>query len=175
MSSVIQEPWLRGPLPGISPWLQPAGHAFVAALEDIEQALTGLTQDELWQDPGGAASIGYHLLHVNGSTDRLLTYARGEPLTDLQKETLRFERAPAKPLPTVESLLTAWRLTVDRALAQLGATSQDRLAEPRFVGRDRIPSTVGDLLFHAAVHAERHAGQIVATARIVRHANLPSG
>ena len=169
MTTVIQEPWLRGPLPGIAPLLQPAAHAFVAALEDVEQALTGLTEAQLWQDPGGAASVGYHLLHLSGSTDRLLTYARGEPLTDVQKETLRYEKVPGEPRPTRESLLTTWRLTVDRALAQLGTTSQDRLAEPRPVGRDRIPSSVGDLLFHAAVHAERHAGQVVATARIVRH------
>ena len=169
MTTVIQEPWLRGPLPGIPPLLQPAAHAFVAALEDVEQALTGLTEVQLWQDPGGAASIGYHLLHLSGSTDRLLTYARGEPLTDVQKDILRYERVPTEPLPTLESLLTTWRLTVDRALTQLGATSQDRLAEPRAVGRDRIPSSVGDLLFHAAMHAERHAGQVVATARIVRH------
>ena len=169
MTTVIHEPWLRGPLPGIAPILQPAGNAFVAALEDVEQALTGLTEAQLWRDPGNAASIGYHLLHLSGSTDRLLTYARGEPLTDLQREALRSEREPTEPRPTLESLLTTWRLTVDRALAQLGATSQDRLTEPRSVGRDRIPSTVGDLLFHAAVHAERHAGQMVATARIVRH------
>ena len=36
------------------------------------------------------------------------------------------------------------------------------------VGRDRLPSTVRGLLFHAAEHAQRHTGQIVTTVRIVR-------
>ena len=36
------------------------------------------------------------------------------------------------------------------------------------VGRAGLPSTVRGLLFHAAEHAQRHAGQIVTTAKIVR-------
>jgi hypothetical protein len=35
------------------------------------------------------------------------------------------------------------------------------------VGRGRLPSTVIGLLFHAAEHTQRHAGQVVTTARIV--------
>jgi hypothetical protein len=35
------------------------------------------------------------------------------------------------------------------------------------VGRDRLPSTVLGLLFHAAEHAQRHSAQIITTAKIV--------
>jgi hypothetical protein len=73
------EPWLRGPVPGVPALLQPAAHAFQMALEDCEAAAGDLSDDELWRSPGaGAASVGYHLRHLAGSTDRLLTYARGE-------------------------------------------------------------------------------------------------
>src|SRR4030095_16133200 len=70
------EPWLRGPVPGIPTLLQPAAHAFLLALEDVEVAVSDVSVDQLWLEPGGAASLGFHLLHLTGSTDRLLTYAR---------------------------------------------------------------------------------------------------
>ena len=42
------EPWLRGPVPGIPAPLQPAAHAFLAALEDVEPAISDLSADQLW-------------------------------------------------------------------------------------------------------------------------------
>jgi uncharacterized damage-inducible protein DinB len=38
----------------------------------------------------------------------------------------------------------------------------------RFVGRKRLPTTLGDLLVHIAEHTQRHAGQMVTTAKIVK-------
>jgi hypothetical protein len=46
------------------------------------------------------------------------------------------------------------------------------LLEPREVGRARLPATVLGVLFHCAEHTQRHAGQIVTTAKIVRGLNL---
>jgi uncharacterized damage-inducible protein DinB len=57
---------------------------------------------------------------------------------------------------------------VDRALAQLAATSEATLLEARSVGRAQLPSTILGLLFHAAEHASRHTGQVVTTAKFVR-------
>ncbi|MGH7497555.1 MAG: hypothetical protein ACREL3_01755 [Gemmatimonadales bacterium] len=37
---------------------------------------------------------------------------------------------------------------------------------PREVGRKRLPSTTLGLVFHAAEHSSRHAGQIVTLAHI---------
>ena len=82
------EPWLRGPVPGIPTLLQPVAHAFLLAMEDIEVAVSDLTVDQLWLEPGGAASPGFHLVHLAGSTDRLLTYARGEALSASQRAAL---------------------------------------------------------------------------------------
>lgn len=162
------EPWLRGPLPGIAGLLQPAAHALVASLEDVERAVADLGDAQVWRNPGNAASLGFHLLHLSGSTDRLLTYARDEPLSELQQIQLQREKAPGEPPPALDALLAAWRLTVDNALTQLARMTDDQLLQPRFVGRARLPSTVVGLVFHAAEHAQRHTGQLIATARILR-------
>jgi hypothetical protein len=168
VKSAVPEPWLRGPVQGISPLLQPAAHAFVKAREDAESAASDLSASQLWQRPGGAASPGFHLLHLSGSTDRLLTYARGESLSEAQRATLAAEQALEGPRPSAAELLAEWRATVDRALEQLAATQESDLGTPRVVGRARLPSNVLGLLFHAAEHAQRHAGQLVTTAKIIR-------
>jgi uncharacterized damage-inducible protein DinB len=168
MSTPLPEPWLRGPLPGVLSLLQPAAHGFVMALEDCESAVAGLTIAQIWREPGGAASVGFHLAHLAGSTDRLLTYARGEALTSAQKAALVAEQAPGDPRPGAEQLLHEWRATVERALTQLASTPEASLGDARAVGRARLPSTVLGLLFHAAEHASRHTGQVVTTAKIVR-------
>jgi uncharacterized damage-inducible protein DinB len=162
------EPWLRGPVAGVPPLLMPAVHALMQVMEDVPRAAAALTVEELWARPGGAASVGFHLRHLAGSTDRLLTYARGESLSGAQLAALGAEGHPGEPPAAADRL-------VDEALAVLrGATDLLRsvpvesLLEPRGVGRAQLPSTVLGLLFHTAEHAQRHAGQIVTTARIVR-------
>jgi len=165
------EPWLRGPLPGIPPLLQPAAHALIMAREDVSTAVTGMSVEQLWIEPG-AASLGFHLFHLSGSTDRLLTYARGEALSSKQRETLAVERSISSTRPSLEHLLGLWSETVDAALQQLSSTGEDRLLEPRVVGRAQLPSTTLGLLFHAAEHASRHTGQIVTTAKVVRATRL---
>ncbi len=162
------EPWLRGPMPGISALLQPAAHALAMALEDVEGAVAGLTADQLWARPGGAASAGFHLAHLSGSTDRLLAYARGAALTAEQLTALEAESRLDMARPPLESLLARWRSTVGRALEQIAGIPDGDLLLPRAVGRGRLPSNVIGLVFHAAEHAQRHAGQIVTTAKIVR-------
>jgi hypothetical protein len=164
------EPWLRGPLPGVPPLLQPAAHALVMAREEIDERVTGLTTAQLWARPGGVASIGFHLAHVAGSTDRLLTYARGESITRAQFAALAAEREVDQVRPSVESLLETWHLTAERALQQIAGTPESTLLEPRTVGRDKLPSTVLGLIFHSAEHARSHASQVVTTAIIVRGA-----
>jgi uncharacterized damage-inducible protein DinB len=71
-------------------------------------------------------------------------------------------------------LLERYNRQIDKALLQLAATPELSLAEPRGVGRARIPSTVGGLLFHAAEHSMRHTGQLLVTVSILQSAP-PSG
>jgi uncharacterized damage-inducible protein DinB len=138
------------------------------SIEDCEAAVRDLPGELVWVEHAGAASIGFHLRHLAGATDRLLTYARGEGLSAGQKAALMAERAPGDPAPGVEELLQAWRAAVDRAVAQLAATPESVLLEFRSVGRAQLPSNVLGLLFHAAEHASRHTGQVVTTARILK-------
>ena len=138
------------------------------ALEDGSAAASSLSSEQLWLRPGGAASAGFHLMHLAGSTDRLLTYARGEALSDAQRRILDAQQEIALPPPQLDALVGNWRAAVENALNQLAATPESTLVEPRFVGRARLPSTVLGLLFHAAEHAQRHTGQLVTTAKIIR-------
>lgn len=168
MSTPPPEPWLRGPVPGIPALLQPAAHAFIMSSEDCAASVHDLSPHLLWVEHEGAASIGFHLRHLVGATDRLLTYARGESLSPAQKTALLSERAPGEPAPAPGDLVAAWRAAVDAALAQLAATPATALLEVRGVGRAQLPSNVLGLLFHAAEHAARHTGQVVTTAKILR-------
>lgn len=164
-TTATPEVWLRGPLPDYTPILVPVAHALLQAREDVERAAVGATTDELWQRPGRAAAAGYHLQHLAGSLDRLLTYARGESLSEAQRAALAREGSPGT---TSSELVPAVLAQIDRALEQLRATSSGALAEPREVGRARLPSTVLGLLFHAAEHTSRHVGQFITTMKVVR-------
>lgn len=161
------EAWLRGPVPGVPVALQPVAHALLQALEDAERWTVDLEADELWATPGGAASIGFHLRHMAGSLDRLLTYARGEGLSEEQRAALEREKEPTPALGAGE-LLAALRTAVETAVAELRSVPIERLDDPRSVGRSRLPSTVRGLLHHAGEHTARHAGQISTTRKVLR-------
>jgi uncharacterized damage-inducible protein DinB len=162
------EVWLRGPVPGVPALLQPVAHSLLQCREELTAAMMGLTSEQLWERPNGAASIGFHARHAAGSLDRLLTYARGEGLSAAQKAALAAEELPDAAPGAAAALITAFDAAVERALAQLCTTREAALLEPRGVGRAQLPSTVLGLLFHAAEHTQRHVGQLVTTAKIVR-------
>jgi hypothetical protein len=160
------EVWLRGPLPDIIPELQPVAHSLLQVREEIAAAAL-LAPGQLWARPGGAASIGFHLAHLAGSLDRLLTYARGNALSAAQRAALAAE-GTEDTSSTADALVGAARGAIDRALAQVRGTPLCTLDETREVGRARLPSTVLGLLFHAAEHAQRHSAQIITTLKVIR-------
>lgn len=158
--------WLLGPVPGVHPLLQPAAHALVEAREDAELLLARLPAERLWAKPSGAASVGFHLVHAVGSLDRLLTYARGDALTEQQLADLAAEKSLGSAWGTPSELAARFAGAVDAALAQLRATDPTTLTAVREVGRGKLPSDVIGLLIHAAAHTYRHVGQAITTARI---------
>jgi uncharacterized damage-inducible protein DinB len=160
------EAWMKGPIDGVAPLLQPAAHAFAQAGDDIEAALASFPAVSLWTRPGGAASVAFHLRHVAGATDRLLAYARGEQLSPADIAQAKAE-GNEDAAATVESLLAEVRGSFARALEQVRTTSEAALLDPREVGRARFPSNVMGLLFHAAEHATRHAGQLITTTKLL--------
>jgi uncharacterized damage-inducible protein DinB len=160
--------WLTGPVAGVPAALQPAAHALLQTVEDISEALSGIAEEDVWTTPGGAASIGFHLMHLVGSTDRLCTAARGDRLSDAQKAARDAEKTPPVPAPPLASLVERAAAALHAAVDQLRTTDPATLDHDRVVGRAELATTVGGLLFHAAEHAQRHAGQIVTTAKIIR-------
>jgi len=158
------EAWLRGPIDGVAPLLQPVAHSLVQCREEVERLLAGVPPGRLWQRPGDAASIGFHVLHAIGSLDRLFTYARGAMLSDAQLQVLAQESEPDPDLAAAD-LLAAFDAAVERSLDQLRRTDVATLTDARAVGRGRLPSTVIGLLFHAAEHTQRHVGQAVVAAK----------
>ncbi len=162
------EVWMRGPVPDVPPLLQPAAHSLLQSLEEVRAVVGPLSTDHLWARPGGAPAVGFHVRHAAGSLDRLLTYARGEGLSEEQRAQLAVEGEPGSPPAPAADLVAAFERQVDRALGQLRHTDESTLLEPRGVGRLQLPSTVLGLLFHAAEHTQRHAGQAITTARIVQ-------
>jgi uncharacterized damage-inducible protein DinB len=171
----MTEAWLRGPIEGVPERLMPVAHSLVDALEELETAAADLDPDRLWERPGGAASVGFHLRHVCGSLERLLTYARGASLSTEQLAASKLEGDPGTPPATAAELLEEVRACIGAALDVLRVTPEESLLEARRVGRAGLPSTVHGLLFHAAEHTRRHAGQVVATARVVRAGAGASG
>lgn len=163
------EVWLRGVVvPGVHALLQPVAHSLLQCGEEVAAIVPGLTPDQIWLRPGGAASIGFHARHAAGSLDRLLTYARGEQLSAAQLAAFKRE-ADVDSAPGAAARLAAeFDAMVSRGLDQLRVTSDASLTEPRKVGRAGLPSTVIGLLFHAAEHTQRHVGQLVTTVKIVR-------
>lgn len=163
--SSLPEVWLRGPLPGIPPLLQPVAHALIQAREDVNAWMANFPEAFLWERPSDVASVGFHLQHLSGVLDRMFTYARGEALSEQQLEALAAEGKPHGVKST--ALLKQFNEQVTRVVAELSTLSEHTLTQPRTVGRQHLPSTIIGLLVHAAEHTQRHAGQLYVTLRIL--------
>jgi hypothetical protein len=163
----LPEVWLRGPAAGFAPVVMPAAHALLQVREDLERLARTVPDAHVWVRPGGAASIGFHIRHTGGALDRLLTYARGEALSEGQLRFLRAEGDAGDPPASLVSVVGEAQATVDRALDQLRQTAPDSVYEARRVGRAGLPATVLGLIVHAAEHSTRHMGQAITTAKIM--------
>lgn len=159
--------WLRGPLPGIAPVLQPVAHAILQAQMEVQQALDHFPEARLWDKPAGSASVAFHLQHLAGVLDRLFTYARGEQLLEGQINALQKEGKEDNDISLTE-LIQLFNNQVEAAINQLKNTTEGSLLETRGVGRKQIPSNVLGLLFHAAEHTQRHTGQLLVTAKVLK-------
>src|SRR6187399_933817 len=131
------EVWMRGPVEGFDPLLQPVAHSLLQVKEELEALAPMIADGQLWARPGGAASVGFHVLHIGNALDRLYTYARGDALSAAQIETLKAETAAKEA--SYGDLLAATSGAIDRALDQLRATPADALPTERKLGRAGIP------------------------------------
>ncbi|WP_254560865.1 DinB family protein [Dyadobacter diqingensis] len=161
------EVWLRGPLEGISPMLQPVAHALLQVQEEVNALDKNFPSQCLWQKPAGLASVGFHMQHLAGVLNRLLTYAKGQSLTEDQLAYLQQEGQEPFPGCTFNDLLAILNKQFAAALDQIKQTDSATLLDVRGVGRAHIPSTQLGLLFHAAEHTTRHFGQLLVTFKIL--------
>ncbi len=166
---MTNEAWLNGKLDGYAPIIMPAAHALAQSIVDLKRFASELSDEELTARPKDSPSVAFHLRHVAGSIDRLLTYARGEELSDAQFDFLKRETAPDSKSNAAE--LTQKAIAeINRALETLRNMLPEILYEERFVGRKKLPTNVFGLLFHIAEHTARHVGQIITISKIVRTA-----
>ncbi|MBZ5620621.1 MAG: DinB family protein [Acidobacteriia bacterium] len=162
----LPEPWLRGPISGVHPLIAPILYAFQQAREDLARHTEGLADAEIWATPHGVGSVGFHLRHIAGSTERLMAYLQGRELSRAQLAALDAETEPAGP--GRDELLADLERSFSEGEAVVRALDPATLAEARTVGRLRLPTTVIGLLTHIAEHTQRHVGQAISAAKLVR-------
>jgi len=162
------EPWLRGPLPGVHPFLAPILYSFQQAREELAKYTESLTHNQLWATPHGCGSVGFHIRHVAGSVDRLMTYLQGRELSSEQMDVLPAERQPDGP--SRDQLLADLDSALQQAETIVRSLDPAGLSEPRIVGRKHLPTTVAGLLTHIAEHTQRHVGQAISAAKLAKAA-----
>jgi uncharacterized damage-inducible protein DinB len=151
-------------MPGVNPLIAPLLYTFQHTREDLARYAGQLTLEQIWARPYGLGSVGFHLLHIAGSTDRLVTYLEGRDLTPQQMAFLAAEEGSAKQ--SGAELLAAIDQVFERAEETVRAIDPVMLPEARWVGRKRLPTTVIGLLTHIAEHTLRHVGQAISAAKL---------
>ncbi len=160
------EPWMRGPLEGVHPVIQPLLFSFQQAREDLEKWTERLTPEQLWARPLDLGPVGFHVRHAGRAAERLAVYLKGEQLTERQIDELKREMEPGA---TREELLSDLEDRLRMAETVVRGIDPASWTEPRHVGRKRLPTTVGGLITHIAEHTQRHVGEAIVTAKVVRH------
>jgi uncharacterized damage-inducible protein DinB len=162
--SNLPEPWLRGTLTDVPPVQRAILHALELAKEDLERWCGNLTDDQLNARPGDIAPIAFHVRHIVRSIDRLLTYAEGNPLIPEQIAAMKSEMDPGA---TRDQVFAEFNRALQDGASRVRAFSSDDFSNPRSIGRQQLPTTLGGLLVHVADHTQRHVGQAITTAKIV--------
>ena len=161
----LPEPWLRGTLTEVAAVPRAVLHALELARGDLQHWCESLSDEELNLEFEGIAPVAFHLRHIAGSIDRLLTYAEGRELDADQIAALKSEKAAGA---TREQLFLDLDASLASAAKRIRALGMGELNEGRVVGIKKLPTTVGGLLVHVADHTQRHVGQAVTTAKFVR-------
>jgi hypothetical protein len=171
MERLNPEPWLRGNITGINPVIAQVLYSFQHALEDLEYFTHDLTDEQMWFESEGLAPVGFHIRHIAGSIDRLLTYSRGDQLSATQMAELKSETQAGA---TRSQMITEFRTRIGEFESQIRRIDPETFSDPRKVGRKELPTTVAGLLVHAAEHTQRHVGQAIIMAKLARKTHTTS-
>ncbi len=161
------EPWLRGTLTEVDTVRRGVLHALELAREDVARWCSELTAGQLEARPFGLPSVGFQMRHMVRSLDRLLTYAEGRQLDDEQLASLKSEMEDSGRR---EDLFGEFERGIESAIERVRAIGPTAYEDARGVGRKMLPTSVGGLLVHCADHTQRHVGQAVTTAKVVKQA-----
>jgi hypothetical protein len=143
----------------------PVFFSFAQVREDLAQHTVGISNEQLWRVVTGKHSLGFHLKHIAGSVDRLTAYVVGNALSEVQLEFLRNENKPDASLAEVLSLV---HQTLDAAEGRLIGLRPEALFDSRVVGRKSLPTLVFGLIVHVCEHTQRHLGQAIILAKLLR-------
>lgn len=169
-NSPAVEPWLRGTHAELPAVLRAVLHAFELAKEDVHKWTADLSENEFHATPAGLTPLSFHLRHIPGSLDRLLSYAEGHQLSAEQLAALKAEQEAGG---LREELFAAFDNGLAAAAARVRAFAGADLEQPRVIGRKQLPTSVGGILVHLADHTQRHTGQIVTTAKLLKAIGQP--
>ncbi len=162
------EPWLRGTHADVPAAGRSVLHALELSLDDLKKWTAGLTDAEVHAQPLGLPSIAFLLRHIAGSTDRILTYAEGEQLSAEQLASLKIEQGGEGKQESLAELLAEVEASFRNAADRMRVLATADLNTPRFVGRKQLPTSIGGALIHVADHTQRHVGQVVTTAKVLK-------
>ena len=141
--------------------------SFQMAKEDLAKFTEGMSTEEIWRRVDELPPVGFQLRHIAGSVDRLCTYLRGELLSEGQMNRLRSEVQPGAGRDELLSAIDDSFAACEEIVRRIHPAS---LTEVRTVGRKALPTTVIGLIVHIAEHTQRHVGQAITTAKLVRNA-----
>jgi uncharacterized damage-inducible protein DinB len=159
------EPWLRGTYAEVPALGRAVLHALDLALDDLTKWTEGLTDAEVHAQPLGLTPVAFHLRHIARSTDRLLSYAEGNQLSAEQLTALKAEQTGDEPLAV---LLSEVEVSFSNAADRMRVLATANFDTFRGVGRKQLPTSIGGALIHVADHTQRHVGQVVTTAKVLK-------
>ena len=159
------EPWLSGSYADVPAVPRAVLHALDLALDDLTKWTDGLTDAEVHSAPLGLNPIAFHLRHIARSTDRILSYAEGNQLSPEQLAALKSESIGEESLAVLLAEVEASFSNAAERIRNLDTADFDT---PRFVGRKQLPTSIGGALIHVADHTQRHVGQVVTTAKVIK-------
>jgi uncharacterized damage-inducible protein DinB len=168
--SAYVEPWLRGTRSDVPVVGRAVLHALDLARDDLTKWTEGLSDAEVHSQPLGLNSIAFHLRHIARSTDRILSYAEGKQLSAEQLAALRSEaELPVEREPeALVELLAEVDKSFTNAAARIRQLASSDFETLRGVGRKQLPTSIGGALIHVADHTQRHVGQLVTTAKVLK-------
>jgi len=177
------EPWLSGTDADVPAAGRAVLHALELSLDDLTKWTAGLTDSEVHAQPLGLSSIAFHLRHIARSVDRILTYAEGGQLSAEQLAALKTEQTGSEQsgaeqvaseqggegkLEALADLLAEVEVSFNDAANRIRVLATADLNTPRFVGRKQLPTSIGGAMIHVADHTQRHTGQVVTTAKVIK-------